>query len=109
VTEGDDKPAKYPVMFRAADVMLVTKTDLLAVLDDFEPARAEQYLRQLANAAPVLPTSVKSKETIKPWLEWLHQEVKQHQQRIAQGESLRPAIQPDGMRLHANDHQHNLG
>ena len=37
VTEGDDKPAKYPVMFRAADAMLLTKTDLLAVLDDFDP------------------------------------------------------------------------
>ena len=40
VTEGDDKPAKYPVMFRAADAMLITKTDLLAVIDDVEPDRA---------------------------------------------------------------------
>ena len=42
VTEGDDKPAKYPVMFRAADLLLITKSDLLGVLDDFEPARAER-------------------------------------------------------------------
>ena len=36
VTEGDDKPAKYPVMFRAADLVLLTKTDLLPVRpDDF--------------------------------------------------------------------------
>ena len=40
VTEGDDKPAKYPVMFRAADTMLITKVDFLPHMDDFEPARA---------------------------------------------------------------------
>ena len=38
--EGHDKPAKYPVMFRAADLVLLTKSDLLAVLDDFDPAEA---------------------------------------------------------------------
>ncbi len=36
--EGHDKPEKYPVMFRAADLVLITKSDLLAVLDDFDPA-----------------------------------------------------------------------
>ena len=40
-TEGDDKPAKYPVMFRAADLVLLSKSDLLDVLDDFSPAKAE--------------------------------------------------------------------
>lgn len=40
VTEGDDKPAKYPVIFRVADLVLLTKTDLLPVLDDFDPTRA---------------------------------------------------------------------
>ena len=48
--EGHDKPAKYPVMFRAADLMLVTKSDLLPVLDDFDPAIAERCLRELATA-----------------------------------------------------------
>ncbi len=42
VTEGDDKPAKYPVMFRAADLMLITKTDLLPVIEEFDPERAER-------------------------------------------------------------------
>ena len=40
VTKGDDKPTKYPVMFRAADLLLITKTDLLPVLDDFSTVRA---------------------------------------------------------------------
>ena len=54
VTEGDDKPAKYPVMFRAADLMLLTKSDLLEVLDDFDTAKAERHLRELANPADVI-------------------------------------------------------
>ena len=37
VTEGDDKPAKYPVMFRAADQVLITKTDLLPYIDGVPP------------------------------------------------------------------------
>ena len=47
VTEGDDKPAKYPVMFRAADLVVLSKTDLLRVLDDFDPERAAANLRAL--------------------------------------------------------------
>ena len=41
VPEGDDKPAKYPVMFRSSDLVLVTKSDLLPVLDDFSVDRAK--------------------------------------------------------------------
>jgi hydrogenase nickel incorporation protein HypB len=44
VTEGDDKPSKYPVIFRAVDHVVITKSDLLAVLDDFSPKRAEQAI-----------------------------------------------------------------
>ena len=61
VTEGDDKPAKYPVMFRAADMMLLTKTDLLAVLDDFDTDQAERALRLVGSAAPVLHASAQER------------------------------------------------
>ena len=44
VTEGDDKPAKYPVIFRASDLVVLSKADLLDVLDDFDPARAAAAL-----------------------------------------------------------------
>jgi hydrogenase nickel incorporation protein HypB len=100
VTEGDDKPAKYPVMFRAADLVLLTKTDLLPALDDFDPARAEQHLRQLANPAPALRLSAKKKLGLGAWFSWLRQEVAQQRERAQQGQTLRPAIQPDGARLH---------
>jgi hydrogenase nickel incorporation protein HypB len=79
VTEGDDKPAKYPVMFRAADLVLLTKTDLLPVLDDFNPARAEASLRQVASRAPLLPLSAKRHEGLENWLNWLRTETKQLQ------------------------------
>ncbi len=73
--EGHDKPAKYPVMFRAADLVLVTKADLLPVLDDFDPAYAESCLRQLASTAPLIQVSAKSSDGLVGWLEWLHAEL----------------------------------
>ncbi len=103
VTEGDDKPAKYPVMFRAADLMLLTKTDLLPVLDDFDPARAETNLRALANPAPVLRLSAKKQDGVSAWCDWLRTEVRAQRARVASKISLRPAIPHGGARLHAED------
>jgi len=72
--EGDDKPAKYPVMFRAADLVLITKSDLLEVLDDFDPDVAERYVRQIANPAPVYKLSAKTGAGMGAWLEWIRRE-----------------------------------
>jgi hydrogenase nickel incorporation protein HypB len=106
VTEGDDKPAKYPVMFRASDLMLVSKSDLLAVLDDFLPEKAERHLRELASTAPVFTLSARNGEGMDAWLGWLRAEHAAAVERVARGETLRPAIQPDGQRLHAHPHDH---
>ena len=73
--EGHDKPAKYPVMFRAADLVLITKADLLTVLDDFDPVYAEQCLRQLANAAPLMTLSARKGVGMDAWLDWLDKEL----------------------------------
>jgi hydrogenase nickel incorporation protein HypB len=100
VTEGDDKPAKYPVMFRGSDLLLLTKADLLAVLDDFDPARAERHLRALANHAPVITLSARKGLRLEDWLDWLRTEVAAQRERLALGESLTPAMQPEGARLH---------
>ena len=101
VPEGDDKPSKYPVMFRAADLVALTKVDLLPVLDDFSTDRACENVRALANAAPVLELSVKQNGSMAGWLEWLDQQVEHHRQHCQRGETLRPRIQPDGVRLHS--------
>jgi hydrogenase nickel incorporation protein HypB len=71
VTEGDDKPEKYPVMFRAADLLAVTKTDLLQAVGDFSPARATRHLRALASVAPVLELSSRSGAGMAGWVDWL--------------------------------------
>jgi hydrogenase nickel incorporation protein HypB len=71
VTEGDDKPAKYPVMFRAADLVLLSKTDLLGVIDDFDPDAAERHLRSLANPAALIKVSSRRPDSLGPWLAWL--------------------------------------
>jgi hydrogenase nickel incorporation protein HypB len=101
VTEGDDKPAKYPVMFRAADLMLVTKTDLLAVIEEFSTERATRAYRALAQEGPVLALSAKTGAGLDAWLAWLRWEVAAQKARAAAGETLRPKVQPDGVALHA--------
>jgi hydrogenase nickel incorporation protein HypB len=74
-TEGDDKPAKYPVMFRGADLVLLTKMDLIPFLDDFDPLNAEKAVRDLANAAPVIPLSARKAINLEAWEAWLRAEV----------------------------------
>ena len=75
IPEGDDKSAKYPVMFRTADMVMLSKADLLPVLDDFSPERAETYLRQLASPAPLICASAKSDDGLEHWLRWLREAV----------------------------------
>lgn len=105
VTEGDDKPAKYPVMFRAADVMLLTKIDLLPVLDDFSPERAMHCMQHLANPAPVLQLSAKKQQGMELWFDWLRQQVQLQKQQVQHGKTSHPAIQPEG-RHHHHHHEH---
>jgi hydrogenase nickel incorporation protein HypB len=69
--EGDDKPAKYPVMFRASDLMLISKSDLIDVLGDFDPEKASAHLRDLANEAQVIEISARSGNGMNAWLTWL--------------------------------------
>jgi hydrogenase nickel incorporation protein HypB len=75
VTEGDDKPAKYPVIFRASDLVVLSKTDLLDVLDDFDPTRAATSLRMLGRDTPMIQTAARREPAIGPWLDWLENEL----------------------------------
>ena len=93
-TEGDDKPAKYPVMFRAADLVLLTKSDLLPVLDDFSPELAEQNLRLLANPAPVLQLSARRDIGMEAWLDWLREEASAQRETARK---LRPVARVSGI------------
>ncbi|HDP89716.1 MAG TPA: hydrogenase accessory protein HypB [Thioalkalivibrio sp.] len=106
VTEGDDKPAKYPVMFRASDLMLLTKADLLPVLDDFSVDAAETALRHLANPAPVIEVSSRNGVGLDEWIDWLRSELRTQRLRLVEGQTAHPAIQADGARLHGLDPAH---
>jgi hydrogenase nickel incorporation protein HypB len=107
--EGDDKPAKYPVMFRAADLVLITKSDLIEVLGDFSPERAGSYVRHLANPAPVFALSARSGRGMHAWLDWLLQEIDLHRRRLLQGKTNRFQVQPDSVMLHTHTGSHQTG
>ncbi len=100
VTEGDDKPAKYPVMFRAADLMLISKTDILPYLPEFSPEKAEGCLRKLASKAPALRLSAKSGEGMEAWIAWLHGELANYRAVRREQKTLTPRLQPEGRLLH---------
>jgi hydrogenase nickel incorporation protein HypB len=105
VPEGDDKPAKYPVMFRAADLSLITKTDLLAYISEFKLERARAALRQIGFQGETIELSNRGGAGFVAWLAWLGREVAAQRERSAKGETLRPNVQPDGASAHAAGHR----
>ncbi|MBK1688719.1 hydrogenase nickel incorporation protein HypB [Rubrivivax gelatinosus] len=70
VTEGEDKPLKYPDMFAAARLMVLNKIDLLPHLD-FDVQRCIEYARRVNPAIEVLQVSARSGEGLDAWLSWL--------------------------------------
>ena len=70
VTEGEDKPLKYPDMFRAASVMLLNKCDLLPHLT-FDADLAVAYARRINPGLQVIRTSATSGEGMQEWLDWI--------------------------------------
>ncbi|CAN5291109.1 hydrogenase nickel incorporation protein HypB [soil metagenome] len=74
VTEGDDKPLKYPHMFRAADVLLLNKLDLLPYVS-FDVDRCIGYARQLNPDLQVLTVSATRGDDLDSWYDWLRQQL----------------------------------
>ncbi len=70
VTEGDDKPLKYPHMFRAADLLIVTKMDLHEHVD-FDVARCIEYARRLNPGLEAVELSARTGSGFGGWLDWL--------------------------------------
>ena len=72
VTEGEDKPLKYPIMFREADCLLITKMDLAPFLEiDIETIVAN--VRQINSKAAIFLVSAKTGDGLENWLEWIRQ------------------------------------
>lgn len=80
VTEGDDKPSKYPVMFRAADAVVLSKTDLLGVIDDFDAGNAMRAVQALGRDVPVIRTAARRELALQDWLLWLQSELAGHRE-----------------------------
>ena len=70
VTEGEDKPLKYPDMFRAARLMLLNKCDLLPYLN-FNVAQAIEYAHRVNPDLAVIQTSATSGAGMEEWLDWI--------------------------------------
>ena len=84
VTEGEDKPLKYPVMFQKADLVLLTKIDLIPHLD-FDVAEVEDALARVMPEASMLKVSAKTGEGIDGWLRWLEDRRPAPIERLAEG------------------------
>ena len=80
VTEGEDKPAKYPHMFHSADLILINKIDLLPYLS-FDLDRCLGYLHEVAHHAEVLQISAATGAGLEPWFAWL----RAHREKVLAG------------------------
>jgi hydrogenase nickel incorporation protein HypB len=74
VTEGDDKPLKYPHMFRASDIMILNKIDLLPYVQ-FNMEKCVQYARQVNPKIQVFQLSATTGEGLDIWYHWLRQRI----------------------------------
>ena len=74
VTEGEDKPAKYPLMFRECDAALLNKIDLLPHLD-YDSQAAIGFIHQVHPGMPIFEISAKTEEGFEYWREWLKSKV----------------------------------
>lgn len=75
VTEGEDKPLKYPYMFQSSHLCIINKTDLLPYLD-FDLEQARNYARQVNPKLEFIELSVKTGEGMDKWYDWLDQAAK---------------------------------
>jgi hydrogenase nickel incorporation protein HypB len=74
VTEGEDKPVKYPLMFRVCDVAVLNKTDLLPYLD-FDADLAVANMHAVHPDMPVFRLSARTRDGMDPWIDWLKKNV----------------------------------
>ncbi len=76
VTEGDDKPLKYPSMFRRSSVMVINKIDMLE-LCDFSMERVRENALHINGDLKIFETSCRTGEGLEEWYAWLKEQVKQ--------------------------------
>lgn len=75
VTEGDDKPIKYPTMFSVSDICIINKTDLLPYVD-FDVEKCKEYALKVNHHLQFFEVSASSGKGMDAWYDWLRQQVK---------------------------------
>ena len=70
VTEGEDKPIKYPLMFRVCDAVVLNKIDLLPYLD-YDPELVKANIQSVHADVPIFEVSARTEENLDAWVEWL--------------------------------------
>ena len=73
-TEGEDKPLKYPLMFRVCDCALINKTDLLPYLE-FDIEEAKKNILQVNPNIKLFEISAAKETGLEPWVEWIKEQV----------------------------------
>jgi hydrogenase nickel incorporation protein HypB len=91
VTEGEDKPLKYPLMFRACELVVINKVDLLQHLD-FDVDRLEANIKQVNHEATVMRVSAKTGEGVEAFRAWL--------------KALPARVAAEAAQAHDHDHDH---
>jgi len=79
VTEGEDKPLKYPLMFRESHIALLSKIDLLPYLD-FDIQLAKENIKTIHPEMPIIEISAKTKDGFDDWIQWLKEKIQQKKQ-----------------------------
>ncbi|MBR3364992.1 MAG: hydrogenase nickel incorporation protein HypB [Solobacterium sp.] len=75
ITEGDDKPLKYPLMFETSDALVISKIDALPYFN-FDMEKCIERARRLNPDIKVFPLSAKTGEGMQAWIDYLHQEIR---------------------------------
>ena len=120
VTEGDNKPLKYPHMFQAASLMVINKIDLLPFVE-FDVAKCIEYAQRVNPAIQTIQLSATRQDNLNAWYDWLTTQVsllidlfEQHDQRLHDIQWFKTgnhnrfviAISHLGIRMTANDDTH---
>jgi len=87
VTEGEDKPLKYPIMFREADCLLITKTDLAPYLD-VDLSQIEANVRQINPDVAIIPVSAKTGEGLEKWFQWVQLACRDVQRSVSKSQAV---------------------
>lgn len=79
ITEGDDKPLKYPLIFRESSIVLLNKIDLLA-LTNFDINSARSDLRSINPAVEIVETSCTKDRGLESWIDWIEKQLSQRRE-----------------------------